>query len=193
MVRAFIILFAVILAIGIGIYAANQDQPSTDPEITQAEKEEKIKLKFIEKIAPIAQTTQTKYGIYASIIIAQASLESDFGRSDLAADYNNLFGVKGDDPDNTVVLKTQEYVNDQWVTVDGRFQVYDSVANSIEQHSLLFVNGTDWNPNQYQDVFTATDYKTMAQAIQKDGYATDPEYATKVINLIEQYNLTKYD
>lgn len=193
LIRVFLIFFAVILAIGVGIFAANNNNQPADPEISAAEKAEQVKLKFIDKIAPIAQQYQTQYGIYASIIIAQASLESDFGRSDLASKYNNLFGVKGDDPDNTVVLQTKEYVNDQWITVDGRFQVYDSFADSIQQHSLLFVNGTDWNPQQYKDVFVATDYQSMAKAIQQDGYATDPEYASKVINLIQQYNLTKYD
>jgi mannosyl-glycoprotein endo-beta-N-acetylglucosaminidase len=63
----------------------------------------------------------------------------------------------------------------------------------MDDHTQLFVNGTDWNAKQYADVLAATDYKTAAKALQSSGYATDPDYADKIINVIETYNLEQYD
>ena len=60
-------------------------------------------------------------------------------------------------------------------------------------HTLLFVNGVDWDPYLYQGVLLASDYKTAALALQTAGYATDPDYANKIINVIESYNLNQYD
>ena len=57
----------------------------------------------------------------------------------------------------------------------------------------LLAQGTTWNPQQYQHVVAATNYKTAAAALQQDGYATDPTYAQKLINVIETYKLNQYD
>ncbi|ERL64200.1 glycoside hydrolase family 73 protein [Schleiferilactobacillus shenzhenensis] len=148
---------------------------------------------FIKKVAPTAQSLYSQYKVFPSITIAQAILESDWGESSLSADYNNLFGVKGTDPNNTKELTTQEYVNGEWQTIKARFRVYASFAQSITDHAALFTRGTTWNAKQYQHVLAAQDYKTQAKALQSDGYATDPDYASKLIDIIETYNLTKYD
>ena len=79
------------------------------------------------------------------------------------------------------------------MTVKARFQIYDSYEASIRAHVRLFQQGTSWNKDQYNDVLAAKDYKSQAKALVTDGYATDPDYSTKLINLIEQYNLNKYD
>ncbi len=63
----------------------------------------------------------------------------------------------------------------------------------MRDHSLLLVNGTNWNPRQYQAVITASDYKQAAQALYDAQYATDPDYPAKLINLIQKYNLNQYD
>ena len=148
---------------------------------------------FIADIAPAAQQMQANYGVHASISIAQAILESDWGESELSAVYNNLYGMKGDNPGNTVLLSTSEYYNGEWITIQAKFRVYDSWAESIQDHALLFVNGTTWNPNQYAAVLQASTYQEAAQALQECGYATDPEYAEKLIAVIEQYALYEYD
>ncbi|KRN81888.1 N-acetylmuramidase [Pediococcus ethanolidurans] len=149
--------------------------------------------KFIKTIAPYAQTMHTKYGVLPSITIAQAILESDWGTSQLSRDYNNYFGIKGTIYQTTKEMKTQEFVNGKWITVTARFRVYNSWKDSVKDHTLLFVNGTNWNKNQYQSVRTATDYKTAAKALYTAGYATDPGYPAKLINLIQTYDLEKYD
>nr|WP_225047848.1 glycoside hydrolase family 73 protein [Lacticaseibacillus kribbianus] len=148
---------------------------------------------FITRLAPYAQTLHTQYHVLPSITLAQAILESDWGRSTLASEYHNLFGIKGSDPAKTKLLATKEYVNDQWVTVKARFAVYDSDVASMKAHALLFVNGTAWNKNQYAAVIAARDYKTAAQALKTAGYATDPDYPAKLISVVETYDLARYD
>ena len=148
---------------------------------------------FIADIAPAAQQMQANYGVHASISIAQAILESDWGESELSAVYNNLYGMKGDNPENTVRLMTSEYYNGEWVTIQANFRVYGSWAESVQDHALLFVNGTTWDPDQYAPVLQAATYQEAAQALQDCGYATDPDYAEKLIAVIEQYALYEYD
>lgn len=165
-------------------------------QLAKKEAEEKLlkqRKKFINTIAPIAQNVDKDYKLLPSITIAQACLESNYGQSDLSKKYNNLFGVKGSNKNTSAVMTTKEYTNGKWVTVKARFQIYDSYEASIRAHARLFQEGTTWNKNQYKDVLDATDYESQAKALVTDGYATDPDYSTKLINLIKQFNLDKYD
>lgn len=193
--KLFLVALSLIVLVAFGFYL--KERHDADVAIRQAElAKQKIlqqKLDFINEVAPIAQKINKQYGIYASVTIAQAALESDFGRSVLAAKYHNLFGVKGSDLSNTKELETKEYLNGSWVTIKDRFRVYSSIEESITDHSLLFVNGTTWNNNQYEHVLAADSPASAAKALEQDGYATDPTYAQKLIELIKQYNLTKYD
>ena len=148
---------------------------------------------FVQRLAPHAKQLQQGYGILPSIILGQAILESNWGQSSLASQYNNLFGIKAYGNQPKVTLETQEYVNEAWVTIQGDFRVYDSWEASMDDHTLLFVNGTTWNPGLYEKVLTAANYQEAAQALQDAGYATDPTYAQKIISVIETYNLSQYD
>ncbi|MDR0922000.1 MAG: glycoside hydrolase family 73 protein [Lactobacillales bacterium] len=161
---------------------------SDTPKTTSVNRE-----KFIKEIAPHAVELSQAYGVMPSIIIGQAVLESNFGQSELAAKYNNLFGIKayGDVP--KIKLDTKEYVDDEWITIKGEFRVYGSWRESLDSHTQLFVNGVDWNPQLYRGVFTATNFEEAAEAIQEAGYATDPTYAEKLIAVIKQYHLNSYD
>lgn len=142
---------------------------------------------FIEKMAPIAQQAQRQDHVLASITIAQAALESDWGQSQLALKYNNLFGVKGTGL-NSALMTTKEYVNGQWQVVQANFVVYPSWQAAIDGHSRLLAEGRFGNPSLYQ-----TNYVTAAQALQQNRYATDPNYAKKLITLIKEYQLNRYD
>ena len=153
----------------------------------------KQKKDFIKKVAPVAQKVDKGTKLLPSVTIAQACLESNYGQSDLAQKYNNLFGVKGTSKTTSAVMTTKEYTNGKWVTVKARFQIYDSYEASIRAHNRLFQEGTTWNKNQYKDVLNAKNYPEQAKALVTDGYATDPDYATKLTNLIEQFNLNQYD
>lgn len=162
---------------------------------TQAivEQKDTTKEDFIAELSPVAKQMKVEYGVLPSIILGQAILESDWGRSDLAAKYFNLFGVKNHVEGEGVWLTTKEYYNDQWTEIKGNFRVYDSWQASMRDHSLLFVNGVSWNTNLYKGVLHAKDYKEAAVALQEAGYATDPDYAEKIISVIETYELHQYD
>lgn len=168
----------------------NLSSPFTD---NQQENEAQSHQQFIERLVPHAQELQDGYGVLPSIILGQAILESNWGKSTLASKYNNLFGIKAYGDQKKVSLETKEFVNEEWITIQGDFKVYDSWEQSMDDHTQLFVQGVDWNPELYEKVITATNYQEAAQALQDAGYATDPGYAQKIIQVIETYQLNQYD
>ncbi|MGQ4822908.1 glycoside hydrolase family 73 protein [Enterococcus faecalis] len=168
----------------------NLSSPFTD---NQQENEAQSHQQFIERLVPHAQELQDGYGVLPSIILGQAILESNWGKSTLASKYNNLFGIKAYGEQKKVSLETKEFVNEEWITIQGDFKVYDSWEQSMDDHTQLFVQGVDWNPALYEKVITATNYQEAAQALQDAGYATDPGYAQKIIQVIETYQLNQYD
>ena len=130
--------------------------------------------------------------ILPSVIVAQAILESARGTSELARKANNLFGIKGNYNGQSYTVKTKEYLNGKWTTVNAAFKKYPSYRESIIDHGNFFTS-TPWCTQNYQRVLNAKDYKTQAKALQACGYATDPQYANKLINLIETNNLSSLD
>ncbi|MEC1023765.1 phage tail protein [Bacillus paralicheniformis] len=149
---------------------------------------------FIKEIAPDAQRVYKKYDILASLIIAQACLESGWGTSELARKGNNLFGIKGTYNGQYVLMWTTEYdKNGNATQVQARFRKYPSRYESIQDLAKLYINGTSWDPGHYKAVVGEKDYKNATAALVKAGYATDPNYATKLNSLIFTYKLTQYD
>lgn len=148
---------------------------------------------FISQVAPAAQQEQKKYHIPASITIAQAGIESNWGRSKLANKYNNLFGIKANQDDEKVQMYTTEHVRGKDIQVKQNFTVYNSWADSITAHTLLIVKGTADNHARFHGVQTAKDYRQAAVELQRNGYATDPDYASKLIYAIQKFNLARYD
>ncbi|WP_294977233.1 glycoside hydrolase family 73 protein [uncultured Leuconostoc sp.] len=163
-----------------------QETPSQDAVRQQ-------KTDWINQLAPYARQMQEEYGVIASISIAQAILESDWHTSTLSTQYNNLYGIKADANQKSVVLPTQEFENDQWITIQGRFAAYDTWQASMKSHAKLLYHGTSWNTAQYEHVLQARDYKSAAQALTQDGYATDPTYAKKLIAIIQEWHLSRFD
>lgn len=197
--RTFIILFVLIIAFVAFRYyrrQAIQSEQIRQEQLAREEARQKIIRQhkaFIKEIGPIAKEVDREFELLPSITIAQACLESDYGKSSLSQKYNNLFGVKGNNPNTSAVLTTKEYVKGKWVVVKARFQIYDSYEASIRAHARLFQKGTTWNKQQYKHVLNAKDYRKQAHALVQDGYATDPNYADKLIKLIEQYHLDRFD
>lgn len=185
-----IVLWVIILAlVGYGVQELHQVRQRQ----LIVEKQTDSKQLFIKQVAPEAEKMDQKYNVPASITLAQAILESDWGSSTLSAKYYNLFGVKSSDTTNSKVLTTKEYVNGKWIVTSGRFRVYTSWDQSIDAHTLLMVNGTTDDPQKYTGVTQTSSYTQAAQALQTAGYATDPDYASKLIRVIETYHLNKYD
>lgn len=141
---------------------------------------------FIAKLAPLAVAEQRRTGVLASITIAQAILESGWGG---AAPGNNLFGIKGTGQERT----TKEYVNGHFITVTDGFRVYDSWEGSIIDHSNFLVQNSRYRLAGFFERSAAFDYVGAARALQAAGYATDPQYASKLISIIESNDLHKYD
>lgn len=147
---------------------------------------------FIDKVKDGAIEGWKKHKILPSVSIAQAILESNWGRSKLAKEANNLFGIKGDYNGESLTVKTKEWDGSKMIDVDAGFRKYPSWNESIEDHGTFFTS-TDWRKDNYKNVIGETNYKDMANALSDSGYATDPAYATKLINIVEEYNLSKYD
>ena len=147
---------------------------------------------FILKLVPIAQDNYNDYGIFPSVTIAQAIHESAWGKSDLSVKANNLFGVKADSSwkGQTIDMLTQEHINGSNITVMAKWRKYDSFEDSVKDHGKFLKE----NPRYEQSgVFKAKDYKEQAYAIRMAGYATDPQYASLICNIIESYSLNIYD
>lgn len=143
---------------------------------------------FLDKIGPMAAANMQKTGILASLTIAQAILESGWGKSGLTLKANNLFGVKGTYNGASLSCKTQEWDGSKYITITAAFRKYPSWAESVADHSALFLR-----LDRYKNLRGCTDYKKACQYVREDGYATDPAYTTKLIRIIEAYGLTQYD
>jgi flagellum-specific peptidoglycan hydrolase FlgJ len=138
-------------------------------------------------VAP-AQILQDETGIPASITLAQIILESGTTLSGLAQKAKNLFGIKGTGPAGSVYMPTHEVVNGTTKTVMAQFRAYHTYLESMEDHARLL--STDRYAKYFKNAKTVDDY---AYALQKAGYATDPNYAQKLIQIIQKYNLHAYD
>jgi flagellar protein FlgJ len=145
---------------------------------------------FIAAIAPAAQQCMFESDVPASVTIAQAILESAWGTSGLAVNGRNLFGIKADASwkGATITMPTAEYVNGQRVMVSAAFRSYPDWLGSIRDHAA-FLTG---NP-RYAKAFEAANSEAFAQAIAAAGYATDPNYAGLLIQIMRGRNLAQYD
>lgn len=143
-----------------------------------------VQTEYIQKYSSIAVKEMERTGVPASITLAQGILESDSGRSALARKGNNHFGIKCH---NDWSGKKMYFDDDK---KNECFRVYANAEASFRDHSD-FLRGKD----RYKSLFDlkTTDYKGWAKGLKKAGYATDPNYANRLIGIIEQYELYKYD
>ena len=141
-------------------------------------------LDYIENYKGVAQANMEKYGIPASIILGQALLESGSGTGTLSVQANNHFGIKCH---KDWLGQTVKYDDD---AVDECFRKYYNASDSFRDHALFLTNRP-----RYAPLFklNKTDYKAWAKGLKAAGYATDTLYPTKLISLIERYQLYKYD
>ena len=140
---------------------------------------------YVKQFAEIAQAEMKKYGIPASITLAQGIVETNAGISRLATDNNNHFGIKC----FSRKCKKGHCSNFSDDTHKDFFRKYKSVWASYRAHSQLLT------AKRYQPLFKheLTDYKNWAHGLKKAGYATDRRYAQKLINIIEDLELYRYD
>lgn len=151
---------------------------------------------FIETIGKEAQVIAWDEGLYASVMIAQAILETGSGNSQLARPpHHNLFGIKGSYRGKNVSFNTQEDKgNGQLYTIQSAFRQYPSYKESLEDYAALLKNGISGNAGFYHATWKeyAETYQIATKAL-TGKYATDTAYDKKLNALIETYELTTFD
>lgn len=159
----------------------------------------KNKNEFVEKIAKDAQEVANQYGLYPSVMIAQAILESAYGESQLTKEANNFFGIKftvGADEGRfgRYDIHSDEFVNGKRVSLAASFRKYPTAKASLEDNGKLLAQGLSWNRTFYQASWrkNAATYKEATKGL-TGKYATDPLYDSKLNQLIENWNLSQYD
>lgn len=139
---------------------------------------------YIDNYKGLAIDQMKRYGIPASITLAQGLLESSAGRSDLSLQANNHFGIKcGGTWNGPFMLKDDDRANE-------KFRVYTNPAESYEDHSKFLTTRP-----RYAFLFKlpSTDYTSWAYGLKQAGYATNPNYAGTLISIIQKYDLSQYD
>ncbi len=139
---------------------------------------------YLQRFGPVAVEQMKKYGIPASITLAQGLLESGRGTSKLATIGNNHFGIKADDRWKGDTIRS--FDNGRWCT----FRKYKDAGKSYEDHSRFLCENSRYD---FLFEFEITDYKRWAKGLKDAYYAEDREYDKKLIGIIERYELDQYD
>ena len=142
---------------------------------------------FIAAIGRAAKASAARTGVPASFTIAEAALESGWGTH---APGNNLFGVKADPAwsGDVTVQRTREFLSGEWTVVEARFRAYPDWQGCLDDHAEFLRS----NP-RYAAAFSCKDGRSFALAVAAAGYATDPQYATKLISIINHNDLERFD
>lgn len=145
---------------------------------------------FLDQIAPAARAAHHASGIPASFTLAQAALESGWGASRLAQRGHNLFGVKADRAwkGPTISMDTREVFNGQSVMVPALWRAYPDWAACLDDRVQFFKRN-----NRYASCFLESTGEGWCRAVAKAGYATDPDYAEKLLAMIKGRDLTRFD
>lgn len=150
----------------------------------QAQRRNTRYVDYINKYSDLAVEQMKEHKIPASITLAQGLLESGAGLSELARKSNNHFGIKCGSSWNGRTVRHDDDARQEC------FRAYRNPRDSYEDHSAFLKRGA-----RYAFLFKLeiTDYKGWARGLKKAGYATDPSYANRLITIIEDYDLYKYD
>ena len=148
---------------------------------------------FINLVAPIIQNENKKrnYPLFSSVVIGQACLETGFGASSLMMKAKAIFGIKASASWQGKVYNAKKkecYDGVNYTTINDSFRAYNSFEDSVEDYFKLITT-----VGRYRSACTATTPRACITAIKNGGYATDPRYIESVMNIINTYNLTKYD
>lgn len=159
----------------------------------------------IGRVAPLFTADSLKSGILASVSMAQFILESGWGKSELAQNANNVFGMKTSLSGNTwsgstwdgksvYTKKTQEQNPDgSYITITADFRKYPCIEDSIADHSAYLLGAKNGSVGRYEGLKGCSDYKKAFEIIKNGGYATSKDYVANLSSVVEKYNLTQYD
>lgn len=143
---------------------------------------------FVRLIIPFAQASERATGVPASVTIAQAALETGWGKSARSVG-NNLFGIKGSGNAGSHTAWTREYVRGRWVRVRAKFASYRGLEDAFIAHATL-ISG---KPRYARAMAVRGDSFAFARAVHRAGYATDPGYTSKLHSIMRSRKLTQYD
>ena len=198
MKKIFILLTIMIFTFSCGTKRIIYNNPKEEPKKEIKKKKTKSKKKkaaefivpkiintedYVKFYSTIAMDEMMQFGIPASITLAQGILESGSGKGRLAVEANNHFGIKCHDWNGKKIYHDDDKEQEC-------FRKYDNPEYSFRDHSLFLTNRS-----RYSFLFDLKkdEYKKWAKGLKKAGYATDPRYAQKLIDLIERYELYKFD
>ncbi|WP_364278727.1 glycoside hydrolase family 73 protein [Peribacillus frigoritolerans] len=158
------------------------------------ENKDSLQVSFISSIKEGAIDNYKEYGILPSITIAQAILESGWGKSELSVRYNNIFGIKSYNWDGkSANISTSEFHEEN---IQADFRVYDTISDSLQDHSVFLTENPRYEKN---GLFSAKTYLEQATALQEAGYSTieneagEKIYSELLIELIRQHQLQLID
>ncbi|PWC09214.1 glycoside hydrolase family 73 protein, partial [Brenneria corticis] len=163
--------------------------PTDKKHSSPAQNASPTKKEFVKKVYAAALEEEKKTGVPAAVTTAQAILETGYGKS-VPTDINtgkysyNLFGIKAHGSPNYVENWTHENINGKRVKIIDKFAAYDSYEESIAGRSEFLRKN-----KRYQSLFESKDPKVWAQGLQDKGYATDPDYAKKLISIMNSQEL----
>lgn len=145
---------------------------------------------FIAAVAPAARASAKRTGIPASFTLAQAALESGWGESKTARNANNLFNIKADANWRGPAweMASTEHIGGKDVLVPARWRLYPDWQACLNDRSKFFSSN-----RRYAKCFAAVGGEAWARAVAAAGYATDPQYADKLIATMRSHNLQQFD
>ena len=143
---------------------------------------------FIGSIVNGAIQGWTQHQILPSLTLAQAILESAWGKSSLASQYHNLFGIKGSYKGMSVNMPTYEEYGGRMVLINDAFRRYPDNNASVQDHTDFLVKNS-----RYHNLIGVRDANTATYLIRADGYATASSYTNSLRSVINTYDLTRYD
>jgi flagellum-specific peptidoglycan hydrolase FlgJ len=144
---------------------------------------------FLDRYGAAAIRSMQSTGVPASVTLAQAILESGWGRSGLTRKAFNFFGIKGTGPAGSLTVRTREVVNGRSIYINAAFKAYHNAAESFVDHGKMLRR-----LGRYAPCFRHRgDPAQFCRELQKAGYATDPHYASALIDIIKQYGLARFD
>lgn len=166
----------------------SEDNSIDSPIIDHMDAQYGAKSDFMYMVADLAVKDYPNSRILPSIVTAQAILETGWGQSEIMMRCNALFGVKATASwtGGYYSASTGEYYG-TWTTTTALFRAYDSLEACLADHTDVL------RQSRYEGVIGGTDYKAVCEKLQSGGYATDPEYAQKLIATIEANQLYEYD
>lgn len=194
--RTFAGVATAVLLSSVAVPFANHSNITNSVTTKKVSAESTTQSNFLNVATPYAVQAAKYYGIYPSVMLSQAIVESGWGQSTLATQANNLFGMKGSFNGNSYTVSTREEdSNGNSYYINAAFRAYPSWSASFADNGLKLRTGTSDKPTRYSGTWleNCNSYTDSTQGLVNGGYATSHSYATNLNSCIATNNLTKYD